>query len=93
MLIPTLEQRRAVRDVACLSGLDSGRRQGGSLAGRRKSVGFHPSPPEAAPYPRLCWERRSSQGGAWTGALCLERAAEYFVLKAIPREEVGVQKT
>lgn len=56
-------------------------------------MGFHPSPPEAAPYPRLCWERRSSQGGAWTGALLSERAAEYFVLKVIPREEVGVQKT
>lgn len=53
-------------------------------------MGFHPSPPEAPPYPRLCWERRSSQGGAWTGALRSERAAEYFVLKVIPKEEVGV---
>lgn len=80
MLIPSLERRRAVRDVAYLSGLESGRRQGGSLAGRKKPVRFHPSHPVAAPYPWLCWERRSSQGGARMGTLHLERVAEYFVL-------------
>lgn len=90
MLIPSLEQRRAVRDGACLSGLESGRRQGGSLAGRKKPVGFHPSGLEAAPYPWLCWERRSSQGGAWMGMLHSKRVAEYSVLQVILREEVGV---
>lgn len=53
-------------------------------------MGFHPSGLEAAPYLWLCWERRSSQGGAWMGMLHSKRVAEYSVLQVILREEVGV---